>query len=691
MKVPKSMIAKYEEIAPFITGFCDVYLNEEYAAVSLLMLEKLCRKRPSPLLGGKPRTWACGIIYTVGSNNFLFDKTQSPYMRASALAEKFGLRQSSAGNKSSEIKRLLNIGVFDPEWTLPSKLWDNPMVWMFETSNGFVFDARNAPRGIQEDLFDEGLIPFIPADRIKTNTSSEETQEEERSPPKIVDISEKKREHSVIEGQFSFFDDTQTPAAKDAEPPTKQPLPIVTASRAASVKPLVSIEDYCGNNRDFMQILSKFSDGYSKVYNKRDVASRDELKMYIRRNFNTWYISGVNPVFQISPARFINSDISYKFGDGVVAVPVCGPAFKKNKLSDISYTFHVYTLDDHPFIRDMHLFLESAKSISIESTPGDAYDCIFTYAISNFASITENAEFTFKERPYIVALSDVCERLSLIALSATDRGITFFQNEIDAFFSMPGREKFGRVVDVLIDRFVECISDVGLSGRQPDADDVLDVLQEENEVEGFMGSLFDDLFDDLADDMRSLTDESMDPYELLESLEGARVEELLKAHAVISACCSHFFTIFGQYLQMILPEHFDPFVFCQTDDDYLEALENEVRDSDDPDFKMRSGAMHYYILPGGYGITPLGADWFGIDLSGQDDRFSPPVLPGYYKETLDGMLENDFEGAVDRFMSKVLRDPDQADNLVSMFEDIFGDDAQGLLDELNLYGDQTDG
>ena len=52
----------------------------------------------------------------------------------------------------------------DPEWCLPSRLEDNPLVWML-TVNGLIMDIRDAPREAQEVAFRKGLIPYIPADR----------------------------------------------------------------------------------------------------------------------------------------------------------------------------------------------------------------------------------------------------------------------------------------------------------------------------------------------------------------------------------------------------------------------------------------------------------------------------------------------------------------------------------------------
>jgi len=203
VKIPKAMLDSYDIIAPTIKEFCVEHLNEEYSDISLLMLEKLCRKRPSPIAFGKPNTWACGIIYAVGSINFLFDKSQSPHMRASELAEKFGISANTAGKKAGEIRKIMNISVFDPEWTLPSKLDDNPYVWMFETSNGFIIDIRHAPRDIQEDLFDAGMIPYIPADR-----ESIEPDEDECGKDICSSVTEKKkREQIVVEGQITLFDE----------------------------------------------------------------------------------------------------------------------------------------------------------------------------------------------------------------------------------------------------------------------------------------------------------------------------------------------------------------------------------------------------------------------------------------------------------------------------------------------------
>jgi hypothetical protein len=59
---------------------------------------------------------------------------------------------------------MLKIHQLDPNWTLPSHMEDNPLIWMLEV-NGLLMDIRRCPREVQEVAFKKGLIPYIPADR----------------------------------------------------------------------------------------------------------------------------------------------------------------------------------------------------------------------------------------------------------------------------------------------------------------------------------------------------------------------------------------------------------------------------------------------------------------------------------------------------------------------------------------------
>ncbi len=144
--------------------FCRERLNEEYAVLCRRLAEKLARKRPSPLLGGKPETWACGIIRTIGWVNFLDDSSDKPHMKLTAIDKAFGVAESTGQGKSKTIRTMLKIRQFDHHWMLQSQMDDTSMIWMKEV-DGIIVDIRRCTRVIQEIAFEKGLIPYIPADR----------------------------------------------------------------------------------------------------------------------------------------------------------------------------------------------------------------------------------------------------------------------------------------------------------------------------------------------------------------------------------------------------------------------------------------------------------------------------------------------------------------------------------------------
>jgi len=162
--VPRVLIPVYENIVSLTDKVCDAHLNSEYKDLARTMAATLCRKRPSPLTSGQPRTWACGIIYVLGRINFLGDPSFSPHMTTAELCAAFEVGESTVHAKARAIEKAVGTKPFDPQWTLPSLVHKNPLVWMAEV-NGLMVDLRNMPREVQEIAFKNGLIPYMPADR----------------------------------------------------------------------------------------------------------------------------------------------------------------------------------------------------------------------------------------------------------------------------------------------------------------------------------------------------------------------------------------------------------------------------------------------------------------------------------------------------------------------------------------------
>ena len=150
-----------EDVAVLVNAFCRDHLNEEYTDLCRRLTEKLARKRPSPLVSGRPNTWACGIVRTIGWVNFLDDRSQTPHMKLTAIDKAFGVGESTGQGKSMLIRKMFKIRPMDPAWSLRSRIDQNPLVWMIKV-NGFLVDARFLKREFQEEALRKGLIPYIP-------------------------------------------------------------------------------------------------------------------------------------------------------------------------------------------------------------------------------------------------------------------------------------------------------------------------------------------------------------------------------------------------------------------------------------------------------------------------------------------------------------------------------------------------
>ena len=163
-KVPRQMQPTFDVIVSLTDEFCNEYLNEEYAQLVRQAAAALCRKRPSPLVRGRPDVWACAIVYAVGSVNFLFDRSQEPHVSPADVCQGFGVVQSTGSSKSKSVRDLLNMKWTDPYWCLPSRLDRHPTAWMVMV-DGLIMDARHMPREVQVELAEAGFIPHVPGER----------------------------------------------------------------------------------------------------------------------------------------------------------------------------------------------------------------------------------------------------------------------------------------------------------------------------------------------------------------------------------------------------------------------------------------------------------------------------------------------------------------------------------------------
>jgi hypothetical protein len=164
LKVPTALRPVVDELVGMTDIVCLTLLDEEYADLARRAAAKLARKRPSPLASGRRTTWAAGIVYALGQVNFLSDPDSEPYLTADELSEVFGVAKATMGGKAKQVRDLLGISPFSPEFQRADIVEQNSMLWIIEV-DGIAMDARQLPLEIQAEAYRRGIIPYIPGTR----------------------------------------------------------------------------------------------------------------------------------------------------------------------------------------------------------------------------------------------------------------------------------------------------------------------------------------------------------------------------------------------------------------------------------------------------------------------------------------------------------------------------------------------
>jgi hypothetical protein len=161
--IPAEARPAYDAIVALTGAFCRDHLNAEYEALCRKLAGALARKRPSPLLRGKPQVWACAVVRVIGWVNFLDDSSRAPHLRLTEIDKAFGVAESTGQGKAKAIRDLLKVRQFDFRWMLRRDIETTSMVWMIQV-NGFIVDARMLKREVQEEAYRKGLIPYVPGE-----------------------------------------------------------------------------------------------------------------------------------------------------------------------------------------------------------------------------------------------------------------------------------------------------------------------------------------------------------------------------------------------------------------------------------------------------------------------------------------------------------------------------------------------
>jgi hypothetical protein len=163
LEVPQVMQAVYDEITAITDEFCAAHLNPQYVVYAQMMTAVLAWQIPSPLLKRSAKSWAAGILYTLGLVNLLFDKTQIPYMSAKQLCRNLGVSYKTTLSRAHQIRDLLGIYiVLDFRWCfLP--LINEPIVALVMDDETQAEFEHYVSGDLQDKAQGKGLIQVIHA------------------------------------------------------------------------------------------------------------------------------------------------------------------------------------------------------------------------------------------------------------------------------------------------------------------------------------------------------------------------------------------------------------------------------------------------------------------------------------------------------------------------------------------------
>lgn len=138
-----------EKLIELTQIFCDQKLDSDYKYLCEKLIRKLGRKRDVPFQRGKIEIWAAAVIHALGSINFLFDKSFKPYVTADQISEYFDTKNSTVSNKAREIKDMLNLWHFSPEFSTKKMIEDNPFNNLVMV-DGFIVPLDTLPPILQK-------------------------------------------------------------------------------------------------------------------------------------------------------------------------------------------------------------------------------------------------------------------------------------------------------------------------------------------------------------------------------------------------------------------------------------------------------------------------------------------------------------------------------------------------------------
>lgn len=165
------------------------------------------------------------------------------------------------------------------------------------------------------------------------------------------------------------------------------------------------IENYCQETESINKVLDFYKKEFLDNYEFLEVEERKPVLKAMPYCYRIWYYSALISDTSLSPANFINMQIKEKFNEDLVVVPIARPVYTRKKLKDFQQDFVIFTVEDHPVLKDLEYFLDNCR-------PDIGVDASGLLLDEEREAIIDS--LTFKEIFYVTFLTNTAYELGLL-------------------------------------------------------------------------------------------------------------------------------------------------------------------------------------------------------------------------------------------------------------------------------------
>ena len=176
LEIREKILKREKKLLKLTSSCCEKKLDDDYRQLCEKLIRKMGRKIDVPFQRGKLEIWAAAVVYALGKINFLFDKSFDPFMKAEAISEYFGTKNSTVSNKARLIQDMFDLQYFDSVFSTQKMMHGNPFLNMVVV-DGFAVPLDSLPEDLQEFVRkerDEGRAPELQTKGLDRNVAVNE-------------------------------------------------------------------------------------------------------------------------------------------------------------------------------------------------------------------------------------------------------------------------------------------------------------------------------------------------------------------------------------------------------------------------------------------------------------------------------------------------------------------------------------